>query len=703
MTDNNANIRKDVLWRVTVVYTIMAIFAVSIIGKVIYIITAEGDIWKEKAKNTTLRNVTIEPNRGDICAIDGRILSSSVPFYEVRMDFAGGLSEEIFNKNVDSLSFLLSGIFSYKTKSQYLYELNSAYDRGDRYYLIKRNVTYQQLKQLKTFPIFRLGKYTGGIIVNQEYKRIKPFQNLASRTIGYMSNDKTVTKVGLEGAYDRYLRGVKGIRIEQKILGNAWKPVDDVNEIEPVDGVTLITTLDINIQDVAENALMKQLSMHDAEHGCAILMEVETGEIKAISNLTRRSDGSYYEGYNYAIGESIEPGSTFKLASIIVALEDGLIDLNDSINTGKGLIKYYDLQMRDTRPHGTITVQQAFEISSNVGISKIIVENYKNNPVKFVDRLYRMNLNEKLNIEIKGEEKPLIKYPGDPMWSGVTLPQMSIGYEVKFSPLQILSFYNAVANNGKMVRPKFAKYLRYHGDTIKEFQTEVINPSICSKQTLEKVQIILEGVVERGTARNIKNPQYKIAGKTGTAQIAKGSSGYGQKKIYLASFVGYFPADNPKYSCIVVVNSPSKDVYYGNIVAGPVFKEIADKVYSTNLELHESLHKPAIDADIPICSNSSKEDLVKTLKALNISSVKDKSSGAWVKTFYQDSMLYLLDNRISINTMPCVRGMCLKDAIYILENKGLTVKAVGRGKVKKQIPAEGSFYKKGNEVVIELS
>jgi cell division protein FtsI (penicillin-binding protein 3) len=704
MTEKETNIRRDVLWRVTVLYVIMAIFAIAILYKVLYIQFAEGDIWKEKSIKTTLKNIIIEPNRGDICAIDGRLLSSSVPYYEIRMDFGcEGLTEQIFKDKVDSLAYLLSGIFPNKNKAQYLNDLKNAYDKKNRYFLIKRNITYQQLKKIKEFPIFRLGKYEGGLIVSQEYKRVKPFQNLASRTIGHLNKDESTTRVGLEGAYDRYLRGVRGYRLMQKISGNAWKPVDDGNEVEPVDGLTLITTLDINIQDVAENALMKQLSEHDADHGCAILMEVETGEVKAIANLTKTSDGRYIEDYNYAIGESVEPGSTFKLASLIVALEDGMIELDDSIETGNGVVRYYDLTMKDTKSHGTISVQEAFEMSSNVGISKIIVKNYKSQPEKFVDRLYGMNLHEKLNIEIKGEEKPLIKYPGDPMWSGVSLPQMSIGYEVKLTPLQILSFYNAIANNGKMVRPKFAKYLRYHGDTLKEFQTEVINPSICSSQTLQKVHIMLEGVVERGTARNIKNTQYKIAGKTGTAQIAQGKSGYGQKKVYLASFVGYFPAEKPKYSCIVVVNSPSNDVYYGNLVAGPVFKEIADKVYSTNLKLHEPMKIPAMIADPPLCKNTMKEDLVSLLNSLNINSIKDNCKESWVKTFLQDSTIYLTDNRVSINTVPSVKGMSLKDALFILENKGLVVKVSGRGKVVKQSPPEGTYYRKGNEILIELS
>ncbi len=383
------------------------------------------------------------------------------------------------------------------------------------------------------------------VIEDSIKKRIYPHNS--SRTIGYvLDNDSAI--VGLERAYNNVLSK----------------------------GTDIVTTINKDIQNIAEKSLLEQLQKYDTEYGTVVVMEVETGEIKAIVNLGINENGEYSEIYNYAISQNIEPGSLFKLASLMVALDEGRINLKDSVETGNGTVKYYDLTMRDTKPHGKITVQEAFEISSNVGVSKIIVKAYKDNPINFVDKLYRMNLNDKLNLEIKGEGKPLIKYPGDSLWSGVTLPQMSIGYEVSLTPMQILTFYNAVANNGKMVRPIFVKYLCHHGNTTKMFETEIINPSVCSYETIKKVKIMLEGVVERGTAKNLKNRNYKIAGKTGTAQIAKTKHGYGAKKSYLASFVGYFPADNPQYSCIVVINLSKKEGYYGDFVPAPVFKEIAD-------------------------------------------------------------------------------------------------------------------------------
>ncbi|MFH2096293.1 MAG: penicillin-binding protein 2, partial [Bacteroidota bacterium] len=657
MAKKSGDIRGDILWRIGLLYILMIVFAVAIIARVVYIQVAEGDSLKEKASSYALKNITIEPNRGDICAVDGRVLSSSVPFYELRMDLGSdALDQESFSNNIDSLSLCLSKLFGDKSQQAYKRDLLDAKAKNSRYFLIKRNVTFLQLKEAKKFPIFRLGKFKGGLIVIQDNKRMKPFLNLASRTIGYLSKDESAPKVGLEGAYDRQLRGVQGVKLMQKLSGNDWKPVNDGNEVEPVDGNTLITTIDINFQDVAENALMKHLKSHEADHGCAILMEVETGEIMAMANLTRTSDGEYVESYNYAIGESTEPGSTFKLASLIVALDDGYIDIDDSVETGKGIVYYYDLPVRDTKTHGKLSVQEAFEVSSNVGISKIITANYGSNPVKFVDKLYAMGLNEKLGLEIRGEGKPLIKYPGDSMWSGVTLPQMSIGYEVKLTPLQILTFYNAIANDGKMVKPRFVRYLRQHGDTIKIFPTEIIKPLICTGSTIKKVKLLLEGVVERGTAKNLSNTVYKIAGKTGTAQIAKSKAGYGAIKSYQASFVGYFPADNPKYSCIVVVNAPSNEVYYGNLVAGPIFKEIADKVYSTSLEIHESLDPRGTFADVPVCMDGYYPDIKTVLMNIKINHDDFSGKNKWVNTFCHDSIIEIRGRAVGSGLIPNVKG-----------------------------------------------
>ncbi len=438
---------------------------------------------------------------------------------------------------------------------------------------------------MQALPIFKEGRYKGGMIAEVESKRELPHESLASRTIGNLNKGASGNVVGLEGAYDTELTGVNGSILKQRLTGGAWMPVHDENYIEPRDGNDIITTIDIELQDVAESALFSQLSRHGAHHGTAILMEVKTGDIKAISNLRIEDDGDYHESYNYAVGESTEPGSTFKLPAFMVALEDGVISLEDSISTGDGTVRYYDKTIRDSHRggYGTITARTVFENSSNVGTAMIINENYKGRPGDFVDRLYSMGLNDKVGIEIKGEGSPLIRYPGDKYWSGISLPMMSHGYEVQQTPLQILTFYNAVANDGRMMKPRLVKEIRYHGQQVEEFSPRVLKSSICSKATIEKAHELLEGVVERGTATNLRNDTYKIAGKTGTAQIANDKYGYKQdgRVSYQASFVGYFPADNPVYSCIVVVNAPTNSIYYGNLVAGPVFKEIADKVYSS--------------------------------------------------------------------------------------------------------------------------
>ena len=702
-------LKKDIVWRVALVYFGVLLFAIFIIAKVIYIQFVEGSTWIEKAKTLTLKNITIQPNRGDILAHDGKLLASSVPYYEIRMDLKSkALLNEVFSKNIDSLAFCLSNLFLHKSKNAYKKELQEARKRGERYYLIKRKVNYTQLKKLKQFPIFRLGRYKGGFIYKQENERIQPHINLASRTIGYLNKGMSGNIVGIEGAYDHYLKGVVGIRLKRKLSGNVWIPVNDKNEVEPKDGKDVITTIDVNIQDVAENALLNQLKKHNAHHGTAVLMEVETGEIKAIVNLEKDKNGNYKELYNYAIGESTEPGSTLKIAALIVALEDGYFDLDDTIDTGDGVIYYYDKKLSDTKKggYGKITVQQAFEISSNVGVSKIITQYYKGREHEFINRLYSMNLNEKLGVEIKGEGAPDIKYPNDKLWSGISLPMMSIGYEIRLTPLQILTFYNAIANNGRMVKPKFVKAIQFHGEIIETFDTELINPSICSFSTIRKVKKVLEGVVENGTAKNLKNTNYKIAGKSGTAQIANEKYGYKNefKVSYQASFVGYFPADKPKYSCIVVVNSPSNSVYYGNLVAGPVFKEIADKVYAANLDIHEEfIAQEKNFVDLPYSKNGHKNELDIILNNLGIERQINNVNSEWVITTKRDTFIEYTQLNIKENLVPNVKEMGVKDALFLLENAGLEVEVKGRGKIKSQSILPGTRIKKGDKIIIEMS
>lgn len=703
MTENKT--RTGIVRRLSFVYLVVVFFALVVIGRVVFLQVIEHDKWSN-ANTVSQKDIIIEPNRGNICATDGRILATSVPYYEIRMDLkCPAITDDIFNKHIDSLSYCLSNLFKDKTPQQYKRRLVSARYRGDRYHLIKRRVDFIQLKQLKTFPILRRGKYKGGLIVNQENRRIQPFVNLASRTIGYQRD--VATNVGIEGAFNEQLSGEKGVRLVQKIAGNYWMPINDGDEVEPRNGYDVITTLDINVQDVAHHALKRQLEKHNASHGTAILMEVETGDVKAIVNLKRDNQGQYSEQYNYAIGERTEPGSTFKLPALMVALEDGYIDLDDSVDTDDGTVRYHDHVVRDSRKggYGKITVKEAFEVSSNVAVSKLITQYYTKNEEKFIKGLYNMSLNKRLGVPIKGERSPYIKFPDDTLWSGISLPQISYGYEVEQTPLQILTFYNAVANNGEMLQPRFVKAISDHGKIIEKYSPKVINPTICSRATIQKAKIMLEGVVENGTAQNLKNSNYKIAGKTGTAQIANRKYGYKyQSKIsYQASFVGYFPADDPMYSCIVVVNAPSSGVYYGNLVAGQVFKEIADKVYSTSLNLHnETIVADNPDLKIPYSRNGHKKELETVLGDLGIPFQNLGVKSEWVSTEKQDSAVRMNNRYVHENLVPNVKSMGAKDAIFLLENLGLRVILQGRGSVGSQSLAPGTKYRHGDRIVLQL-
>ncbi|MGQ1910927.1 penicillin-binding protein [Marinifilum sp. RC60d5] len=686
------------------------LFAVLVIGKVVYLQLFEGDKWRAKAEKVSKRDVIAYANRGDICAEDGRLLASSLPYYQLRMDFrASGLSDKVFRSKVDSLAMCLSHFFKDRSVSAYKRKLMNAKYKTEknRYVLInRRKVNYNELKVLKTFPLFRLGKNKGGLICEQENKRIQPHINLATRTIGYLNkeaNNELIGKVGLEGAFESELKGVDGVSVMQKMSGR-WLPVTSV---EPKDGNDLITTINVDYQDVAESALHQQLIKYNADHGSAILMEVKTGAIKAIANLGYdKKKKIYREIYNYAIAETTEPGSTFKLASIMALLEDGYVGPMDSIDTGNGVYKYHNEKMRDSHigGYGKLSVQEVFEKSSNIGVSRLIYEHYNNKKKSFINRLYDFRLNESLGIDIKGEGTPNIKYPNDPNWSGVSLPWMSIGYEVEQTPLQTLTFYNAVANGGRMMKPKFVKEIRYHGDVVREFDNEVLKSKICSGETLDRVQSMLEGVVLRGTARNLRNSNYKIAGKTGTAQIADKNKGYANK-IYQASFVGYFPADNPMYSCIVVINRPNKTKgFYGNQVAGPVFKTIADKVYAMSYSMHpEKKEEEKEEALVPVSLNGNKNDLDLVFNDLDINVTNEDIKSEWVITSRKDSVIEYKYRRVKNALVPNVKGMGVQDALYILENAGLKVRVRGVGSVAKQSLQPGSYYKRGDRIIIDLS
>ena len=615
------------------------------------------------------------------------------------------MSSATWSDGINGLSAGLAQLLGERSASGWKSIITEARKKGDRYFLIQRKVDYEKLKKLKQLPIFSEGQYRGGMVAQAENKRIMPGGELAARTIGYLNLGSEGNEVGVEGAFDKDLAGKNGVAVKQRLTGGDWITVEGPNSVESRDGNDVVTTLDLDLQDVASTALLNQLRKNHADHGCAVLMEVSTGNIKAIANLGLEDDGDYHESYNYAIGESTEPGSTFKLPSLMAAIEDGVIDTGDIVDTGNGMVKYYDHIIRDTKEHGVITVKQVFEESSNVGTSKLIYEHYKNNPKDFVNRLYAMRLNKPLGIQLKGEGEPLIRYPGDKLWSGLTLPMMSHGYEVQLTPLQILTFYNAVANDGKMMRPLFVSAIVRNGSVIKSYDPEVIINSIASRSTIRKAKKMMEGVVENGTATNLKNPNYKIAGKTGTAQIAKEKYGYrsGDRVSYSASFVGYFPAENPLYSCIVVVNSPSNGVYFGNVVAGTVFKEISDKVYATRFfRIYKPETKDNIKPSAPDAGNGYRADINEVLKNLDIK-YRRTADDDWVVTRESGDTVSLSGLKMQPGLVPDVRGMSLRDAVYLLENNGLRVKISGKGKVLRQSPEHGARYNEETIVSLEMN
>lgn len=689
-------------------FVLVLIGMITVLARVLQIQVIEGDEWRQKSDNLTIDYRTIKAVRGNIYAVDGSLLATSVPKYEVRFDpNADAVTDAIFNENIDSLSWYLADLFKDRSASSYKSELVNARLKNKRYYLIRRNVKFTDLKTLREFPIFRRGRYNGGFIYVQQNKRQKPFRVLAARTIGY--DRENGARVGLEAAYRTELRGISGKRLEKKIAGGTWMPLSDSDDIEPQDGYDLVTTIDINIQDVAEAALLRQLEEQQAEYGCVVLMEVGTGEIRAIANLSRGSDGSYKERYNYAIGAATEPGSTIKLASWMALLEDGHVDLDDKIQTGDGKHVFYKTTMYDSHEggFGELSVLEAFAKSSNIAVAKTVEKYYKSDPQKFINHLYQMRLNKKLGVEISGEGSPYIKAANDSTWSGLSLPWISHGYELQLTPLQLLTFYNAVANDGKMMKPMFARQITNYGDVIKEFHPIILKQSIASPETIKKAKKMLEAVVTDGTAKNLQNASFSIAGKTGTAQISKGTTGYKGKKSYQASFCGYFPADRPLYTCIVVVNAPSRNVYYGNLVAGPIFKEIANKVYSTSLNAQDELKHSTLASSkrprIPISKNGSYDDLASVYSTLEVP-FNSQENSQWVSVSTGKDTVRVSSKHFMDNLVPNVVGMDIEDAIYILENKGIKVEIEGRGVVKYQSVAPGnSIPERGFKIKLSLA
>jgi cell division protein FtsI (penicillin-binding protein 3) len=701
-------VRDEIVWRSGIVYITIALLAVALIVRIIILQYVQHGKWAGMSDKYVYRTSEVQANRGDILSDDGRLLASSVPYYTIYMDTrSSGMSAETWSEGINGLSAGLARLLGDRSADGWKAAITEARRRGDRYFLIKRRVDYATLQKIRELPIFREGQYGGGMVAQVENRRILPNNELAARTIGYLNLGIGGNEVGVEGAFDRELAGKNGVAVKQRLIGGVWIIVENATSVNAINGNDVVTTIDIDLQDVASSALLNQLRKHNAHHGCVVLMEVKTGDIKAIANLEIGGDGRYHETYNYALGESTEPGSTFKLPALMAAIEDGVIDTGDMVDTGKGSVRFYNKIIRDSRDegYGKISVKEVFEKSSNVGTSKIIYDSYKDKPKDFVDRLYAMKLNQKLDLQLLGEGKPLIRYPGDKFWSGLSLPMMSHGYEVQMTPLQILTFYNAVANDGKMMKPRFVTEILRSGIRVKKYEPEVIINSVASRSTIRKAKSMMEGVVEHGTATNLKNSNYKIAGKTGTAQIANDNRGYrqGARISYQASFVGYFPAENPLYSCIVVVNAPSNGVYYGNVVAGTVFKEISDRVYATRFyREHDVLTSRDIKPLAPEAGNGYRADIDVVLRNLKVH-YRRTSSDDWVATRESGDTIRLSSVRLNEGLVPDVRGMSLRDAVFLLENSGLRVKYSGKGRVLRQSPEHGSRYFEGTVVSLEMN
>lgn len=694
-------VNKEQIVRVYLIYIGMAIFAIAVLVRILTLQWVHGGDLTEEVESSTLKMEKVEAPRGNIYADNEQktTLALSVPRYEIRMDLKT-VDPEIFDQNVRALADSLAYLFETKTAQQWESDLRQAKTKNNQYFLIQSKVRNDQLNKLKGFPIYNLGKYEGGLIVLESTLRTNPYGKLAQRTIGYVK-DEGKLKVGLEGAYNAYLEGQDGKLLMEKIGGGLWKPIESDLSEEAIPGQDIYTSIDINLQDVAHSALYKQLVEQNAARGCAVVMEVETGYIKAITNLERDAeDGNYYESQNMAIGMSTEPGSTFKLASLMVALDGQKVRITDSVNM-VGQYTYFGKTLNDHHPYGKGTVKDAFEKSSNV-ISKLIYDNYKLNPQEYIDGLKAIGLHKMLDIPILGEGKPIIKEASDPTFSKISLPWMSIGYEVQMTPLQILTFYNSVANNGVMLKPQFVKEIRQGAKVIESFEPIVINPQVCKPATLADLKLMLEGVVLNGTAKNIKARGFSIAGKTGTARIAS-AGGYTDK--HQASFCGYFPADKPKYSCIVVVQGPTNSIY-GAVVSGTVFKEIADKIYATGLQGKREDNEALIaSSTFPPAKNGSRYELTRVYDEMKVPYKFNfvEQSSNYVSATTTGNKVELKDNNFNNKLVPNVVGMGLIDAIYLLEVHGLVVKVKGSGVVKSQSIMGGSVIKKGQTITLILS
>ena len=705
------DVKKDILWRVHLCFLGIIVLGVIVLGRVVYIQRVQGDYWKSMSNKQHLKYVDIDAERGSIYSEDGNMLSTSIPVFDIYVDFAAdGLREKNgkrFYHNLDSLSLSLANLFKDASAASYRKLLLNAYKKRERYFVLKKKISFEDYKVLRDFPLVRQGRNKSGFIIDVRDNRVNPYVLLANRTIG-LSRGDTSKNVGLERSYDSVLKGQTGQRLMRYMAG-AYVPVDGA-EIEPENGKDIVTTIDTYIQDVAENALMKMMVANNSLHGTCIVMEVKTGKIKAIANLGKRPDGDYIEDYNYGLGRSTEPGSVFKLATLLSLLEDKYVDTNSIVDCEGGQKSFYGLRIRDSHlGTGSITVKEAFAQSSNVAFAKLADQYYHNQPNLFWKHLHHLRLDTSTGIDIVGAAKPFVKKPDSKYWTKTTIPFMAHGYEELVTPLHLLMLYNAVANDGKMMKPYLVNSINEMGVPVQTFKPEVLVDKICSEETLGKLKDCLLAVIENahGTGRALKNDLYQFGGKTGTAVTAMDNRGYNKgSKIYQSAFMGFFPFKNPEYSIAVVIQNGSESrLAYGGVVSGPVFKEVADKLYAFKVA-DEPINKFQKNMDSSLYRfYGMKSDLNRILNVFKYPETDSQTTGKWRTTFLRNGRANLVADNTSQdrNKVPDVTGLGLKDAVYVLENIGLKVMASGRGKVIYQSITQNTDFQKGQSIKIQLN
>jgi len=692
------NIKKEILFRVRIVFALIILISLAIIFSIFDLQYNQGEYWESKSENINFRYDTIKASRGNILSDDGSILATSLPFYKVALD-PSIPDKRILEDGIDSLSFLLASFFNDKSKNEYKKLILTARENDRQYLLLNgKKIGYQDKKKLSKWPIFRMGRLKGGILFEKMDERYRPFSKLGYRTIGSIDENNKGT-VGIEYSYNSYLDGKDGEILKQKIAGDYWKPIYDGTEKQPQNGFDVVTTINVNLQDIAESALLRGLVNNDADYGSVILMDVQSGEIKAISNFSKNKFGYYTENYNYAIQGMHEPGSTFKLASILAYIEDTNRSIYDSIDTGDGEFRFYTEIMKDHKPGGynKITIKEVFEKSSNIGIAKIIDNHFKKKPEVYLEYIKKFGFNKNFEFQMYGASIPSIKNSTDSTWSKVSLPWIAHGYEFMLTPLHTLSFYNAVANDGYFIEPKIVKEIRNANKSVKKFKSSN-KLKIASNSSIKTAIKLLEGVVENGTADNIKHSNYNIAGKTGTAKKVVNGKYVNQ---YYTSFAGFFPSEEPKYSCIVVIDNPKKYRIYGSDVAAPVFKEIADKIFISDKKYFKEMKKNDIKFTFPRIRSGYRTDLVNLSNNLGLSN-HSVTNNEWVKTKIIDNSIFWEGINSKIYLVPNVVGMTLKDAIFILESRGLNVSFSGRGRVLRQSISPGKLIKDYKKITISL-